>query len=646
MHQTFYIDIDEEISSVIDRLDKSITADNYFVVPGRAIFLQSIVNLKLLKREADKLGKKVTIITQDEIGSSMAQKAGIDTHVSLEGLDQDGSDQESNSNTKTSVDEHDGNKDEFSIKPQLEVDSQRYQEQQKRLKGIGSKEFYELSDMHKEDVLSKNEKSPVKRAPVNSLDTIQSTGNSIKEKSAKNIQQAGSYQPSAYRKNSLQTDVQKVYPEMKRDIYQKEYPRFSKMDSRKERTLEKMFSPPASQNDKQPEIEKEIPKKEESRSKKIIFGFFVLCLLAFGGVAVYLLVPNLEIVIIPNILKDKINADVYGSVGIQADVDSNIPIRTIEQTQDISIPYEVTGKSASSGKKAHGSVVIYNEFNSSPQTLVATTRLESPDGKIFRLVKNIVVPGTTSVSGSIQPGAIEAEVVADQPGSDYNIESTKFTIPGFSSSPKFEKFYAKSAASFTGGSLDGDDGTSTVSQKDLDDAKTKTESAINDKVKETINEKLQPGEVSLPEMQKITIEKLAADVKVGDIANTFNYTASVKFLAFVFSQEDVEKIILNKHQKTQDAQEKVSKIEYESINADFDKSTVEMKVFAEIITTPEIDVQKIKKEILGKNMDQLSDILSRYSSIKNADANFWPNFMSRVPQYSQRVNITVDESAK
>ena len=52
MHQTFYIDIDEEISSVIDRLDKSVTTENYFVVPGRAIFLQSIVNLKLLKREA------------------------------------------------------------------------------------------------------------------------------------------------------------------------------------------------------------------------------------------------------------------------------------------------------------------------------------------------------------------------------------------------------------------------------------------------------------------------------------------------------------------------------------------------------------------------------------------------------------------
>ena len=87
MHQTFYIDIDEEISSVIDRLKKSMAKDNYFVVPQRAIFMQSVVNLKLLKREADKIGKQVVLVTQDEIGTSMAQRAGINARFTLEGLE-------------------------------------------------------------------------------------------------------------------------------------------------------------------------------------------------------------------------------------------------------------------------------------------------------------------------------------------------------------------------------------------------------------------------------------------------------------------------------------------------------------------------------------------------------------------------------
>lgn len=84
MSQTFYIDLEEEISSVVDRLNKSISVDNFFVLPKRAIFLQSIVNLKLLKREAEKVGKRIVIVTQDEIGASMAKRCEIEVRAALE----------------------------------------------------------------------------------------------------------------------------------------------------------------------------------------------------------------------------------------------------------------------------------------------------------------------------------------------------------------------------------------------------------------------------------------------------------------------------------------------------------------------------------------------------------------------------------
>ena len=52
-------------------------------------------------------------------------------------------------------------------------------------------------------------------------------------------------------------------------------------------------------------------------------------------------------------------------------------------------------------EKARGSLTVYNEYSSSPQTLVATTRFESPEGKIFRIEKNIVVPGAKIEEGKI-----------------------------------------------------------------------------------------------------------------------------------------------------------------------------------------------------------------------------------------------------
>ena len=58
MPQTFYIENDEEIISVIGRLRRSSDGENYFIFPKRSLVLQSIINLKLLQREAEKLGKQ------------------------------------------------------------------------------------------------------------------------------------------------------------------------------------------------------------------------------------------------------------------------------------------------------------------------------------------------------------------------------------------------------------------------------------------------------------------------------------------------------------------------------------------------------------------------------------------------------------
>lgn len=62
---TIYIDVDDEITNIIDKVkgsDKNIVA---LVLPKRAAVLQSIVNMKLLKRTADSTKKKVVLITSE-----------------------------------------------------------------------------------------------------------------------------------------------------------------------------------------------------------------------------------------------------------------------------------------------------------------------------------------------------------------------------------------------------------------------------------------------------------------------------------------------------------------------------------------------------------------------------------------------------
>ena len=63
-------------------------------------------------------------------------------------------------------------------------------------------------------------------------------------------------------------------------------------------------------------------------------------------------------------------------------------------------------------QKAQGTLTIYNAYSSAPQTLVATTRFVTPDGKIFRLTNEVTVPGAKITNGQIVPSSINAPIAA------------------------------------------------------------------------------------------------------------------------------------------------------------------------------------------------------------------------------------------
>lgn len=74
---TIYVDIDDEITALIDKVkssDKKIVA---LVLPKRAAVLQSIVNMKLLKRTADDSKKRIVLITSETGVLPLAGAVGL-----------------------------------------------------------------------------------------------------------------------------------------------------------------------------------------------------------------------------------------------------------------------------------------------------------------------------------------------------------------------------------------------------------------------------------------------------------------------------------------------------------------------------------------------------------------------------------------
>lgn len=169
---------------------------------------------------------------------------------------------------------------------------------------------------------------------------------------------------------------------------------------------------------------------EMEKQKKIFFSFVVFSILVLAGAAAYLFVPSAKIIVEPDFQTIKSDVSVHAGENVAVG-DLSIPLRVFNKDESITLQYNASGKSQTSGQKAHGTVVISNSYSKDPQTLIATTRLQSESGKIFRLSKNVIVPGMTTVAGEIRPGAIIADVIADEAGSDYNIDPSSFKIPGF-----------------------------------------------------------------------------------------------------------------------------------------------------------------------------------------------------------------------
>ncbi|MFA5854937.1 MAG: hypothetical protein WC846_01425 [Candidatus Gracilibacteria bacterium] len=72
-----FVQMDEEITAIFERISKLSYSEIYLVVPRRAVLLQSIVNLKILKQKMDTLGKSLAIITNDPSGMKLAYQAEV-----------------------------------------------------------------------------------------------------------------------------------------------------------------------------------------------------------------------------------------------------------------------------------------------------------------------------------------------------------------------------------------------------------------------------------------------------------------------------------------------------------------------------------------------------------------------------------------
>jgi len=84
VEQIIYLDLDDEITTIREKLEQAQAGRVLLVVPERAAALQSLVNLKLLRRYADGLAKQVILVTGDHTTRELARSLGLAVVSSVE----------------------------------------------------------------------------------------------------------------------------------------------------------------------------------------------------------------------------------------------------------------------------------------------------------------------------------------------------------------------------------------------------------------------------------------------------------------------------------------------------------------------------------------------------------------------------------
>jgi hypothetical protein len=83
MDEILYLEPDEEITSVVDKL-KGLEANSVgLVAPKGSSIVQSLVSLKLLQKQAKEQGKEIAIITSDEVGQNLASRIDLPVYADV-----------------------------------------------------------------------------------------------------------------------------------------------------------------------------------------------------------------------------------------------------------------------------------------------------------------------------------------------------------------------------------------------------------------------------------------------------------------------------------------------------------------------------------------------------------------------------------
>jgi len=404
-----------------------------------------------------------------------------------------------------------------------------------------------------------------------------------------------------------------------------------------------IFPPNRAQDTQFPELEETEDARPENRRsagelKK--WGLIVLILFA-PAVVLHFFFAEVSIRIWPQITEVHLEEYITALPGIQAGNPEKrvLSARVFEDVKETTRVFSSTG-TKEKDQKAGGLIRVYNNNSTEPQTLVATTRFISEDGKLFRSKERVVIPGGTNEGGKFVAGFLDVEVAAVQEGAEYNIGPSNFSLPGLVGTPLYTKIYGESLTDMRGGA---ESEVAVVMEADIVSARQQVITDLIQLATQSLLAKIPSGFIVLDDSFQSEVLADKSLVKEGAELDEFNYTARIRIKALGFKEDEGRLLALELIKDSLEPGDEINtdslQVSYTSQKVEDDLSRMTVKTNIIIEEYRRVDFATLKSQLSGSSKSELSTILSEYPYLAKAEFSFWPFWVRSVPTEGSRTSM-------
>jgi hypothetical protein len=380
----------------------------------------------------------------------------------------------------------------------------------------------------------------------------------------------------------------------------------------------------------------------EGRSRRWIGALAVLGVVLAGGVLLttyFLARANIAVNLKLSPWQAQVPVTASKAVAQVDAAKSVIPGELFKDERNVTQLFPASGEAVVS-QKATARLTIYNAYSSEAQTLVATTRFETPDGKVFRLDSQIIVPGAEIKDGKIIPSSIKANVSADKAGEDYNVGPVaKLTIPGFKGTPKFQGFYGV----LEEGAKDGFVGRRKVpTDADIQAAKDKTVEILKSSLQGNLLSRRPKDFKVIDDTADLVITKLTVN-KNTDANGNFSVFGEARFQAMAFREDDLKALLLTLARKEHaDAVFHDVNLSYKDVTVAYDKGELRFSVSADGNLAADFDKGSFAETLAGRPVGEARDRILKLPGLADAKVDVWPFWLRSLPRDPGRIKVDLN----